>query len=361
LPEGWQAAVITTTLYCEDSGDNLQTLLRNIDAKVLPTRGPQSIKQVSGAHEAIEEGVQQADIVHLHTLWHPLNTIARKACLRNGRRYVLMPHGMLDPYSLRQKRLRKKFYLAALERKNLEGASRIVFTTVREQQAARETLPWLARGEVIPIGADYPTHISREDCIATFTSLFPQVSRRRTLLFLGRIHPKKGLERLLAILPSVTRKHKGILLVVAGTGETAYVERVKQLVRANGLDQHVLFTGLLSGDAKFGALACAEVFLLPSRQENFAISMAEAMHMATPVIISDRVDSWPFVETANCGFVVEEAEIEEGFARRIDEVLSAPNLAYCLGKRGQDFARKQFTWERVSRDMVSMYRDILAE
>jgi glycosyltransferase involved in cell wall biosynthesis len=92
-------------------------------------------------------------------------------------------------------RWQKKVYLAAAERGNLQGASRLIFTTAHEQQAAQQNLPWLAPSEVIPLGADCPPYVSREACAATFTNLFPQVSERRCLLFLGRIHPKKGLER----------------------------------------------------------------------------------------------------------------------------------------------------------------------
>jgi glycosyltransferase involved in cell wall biosynthesis len=196
---------------------------------------------------------------------------------------------------------------------------------------------------------------------ATFASLFPEVSKRRCLLFLGRIHPKKGLEHLLKILPEISSKHPGTLLVVVGHGERRYVEHVKRLVRLRNLEDRVLFTGMLTGQAKWGAFACAEVFVLPSSQENFAISMAEAMHMAVPVIVSDKVNSWPFVKMANAGFVVEEEEIELGMPRRLNELLCEPNQARYLGKRGQDFAREHFTWQRVARDMASIYREMLSE
>jgi glycosyltransferase involved in cell wall biosynthesis len=360
--EGWDTAVITTSLHCDDDGENLQSSLRQrLDVKVLPISAPRALKRANRAVEMIDKAVQQADIIHLHTLWHPLNTIARKACQRHGRKYALMPHGMLDPYSLQQKRWRKRYYLAAIEGRNLRAASRIIFTTTYEQQAARQSLRWLALGDVIPLGADCPPCASREGYAATFTRLFPQASNRRCLLFFGRIHQKKGLELLLKILPEITRKHPGSLLVIAGNGEPTYVGHVKKLVRAGKLEQQVLFTGMLTGQAKFGAFACAEAFLLPSSQENFAISMAEAMHMAVPVIISNKVNSWPFVKMASAGFVVEQEQLEVGFAQRIDQILCAPDMARHLGKRGQDFAREQFTWQRVARDMVSLYQKMLAE
>src|ERR1051325_1649816 len=204
--EGWEASVVTTSLYCKDDGTELQMFLRErIDATVLPNLTPSFLKRSKGAKREIDEAVRKADLVHLHTLWHPLNAIAGKACRRYGRKYVLMPHGMLDPYSLRQKRWRKRIYLVASERRNLQGASRLVYTTFHEQQAARESLSWLGAGEIIPLGADSPPDMPRHTARETFVNLFPQVANRRCLIFLGRIHPKKGLERLLTILPEIAR------------------------------------------------------------------------------------------------------------------------------------------------------------
>src|SRR5215467_8900174 len=100
----------------------------------------------------------------------------------------MMPHGMLDPYSLAQKRWRKRMYLAASERRNLQGASRLIFTTFHEQQAARESLDWLGPDEIIPLGADSPPDTPRKTARERFVNLFPQVANRRCILFLGRIH-----------------------------------------------------------------------------------------------------------------------------------------------------------------------------
>jgi glycosyltransferase involved in cell wall biosynthesis len=360
--EGWDASVITTSLYCDDDGKKLEKAMRqHIDLKVLPLRGPSILKHPSRATEAIDQAVALADIVHLHTLWHPMNAIARRACERLGRKYVLMPHGMLDPYSLRQKGWRKRLYLTAIERGNLKRANRLVFTTAEEERCAREAFPWLPPGAVIPLGADGPCDLPRNVAAEAFRRLFPQVEGRLCVLFLGRIHRKKGLEGLLAALPEIARKHPKVLLVVAGEGERSYVQHLRKLVRTANLDDHTLFTGLLAGEAKLGAFASAVSFVLPSSQENFAISVAEAMHMAVPVIVSDRVNSWPSVVEAGAGFVVAEAQMESELARRIDELLEAPDRARALGARGQAFARTRFTWPRVARDMTSLYRHVLSE
>lgn len=359
---GWEASVVTTSLYCDDDGSTLQKrFARQFETKVLPIDGLRMLRRARGAAEVIDKAVQQADVVHIHTLWSPLNRLARKACSRHRRKYALMPHGMLDPYSLMQKQWRKKLYLAAIERRNIQEASRLVFTTQDEQKAARQSLPWLATGAVIPLGADGPPHVSPEALIAKFTGLFPETMGRPYLLFLGRIHKKKGLDYLLNILPEIARAYPDILLVVAGSGEPAYVARMAQLVEAKGLERHVLFTGLLSGEAKFGAIAGARAFLLPSRQENFALAMAEAMHMAVPVIISDKVNAWPFVKSANAGYVIGQDDMERGFTQAITEVLRDPAMGEGLGRRGRAVAQEHFTWQRMSRDMVSLYEGMLTE
>jgi glycosyltransferase involved in cell wall biosynthesis len=360
--EGWDASVITTSLYCEDNGNELQNELRKrIDAKVLPISRPRFLKQAHGASDAVDKAVRVADIVHLHTLWHPLNAIARKACTRHRRKYVMMPHGMLDPYSLRQRHWRKRIYMAASERRNLEGACRLIFTTLWEQQAARESLSWFGRAEIIQLGADTPPDVPRQVAKEAFVNLFPQIANRRCLLFLGRIHPKKGLERVLKILPELIDRYPNILLVIAGDGEKSHVQFIRNLVRSMNLEFYVLFTGLVEGQAKWSALACAEIFILPSKQENFAISMVEAMQSALPVVISNKVNSWPFVENAQAGFVIEEDKIELTLAKRLDELLSDPAKARRMGIRGQELAKDHFSWERVARDMVSLYDRLVSE
>jgi glycosyltransferase involved in cell wall biosynthesis len=346
--------------YCNDDGGELEKSLRQrIDITVLPISTPRMLKRARRAKEVIDKAVRKADIVHLHTLWHPLNAIARKACARHDRDYVMMPHGMLDPYSLRQKRWRKRVYLVTSERRNLEGASRLIFTTYHEQQAAREGLGWLGAAEIIPLGADSPPDMPRQNARQAFINRFPQVANRRCLIFLGRIHPKKGIERLLTILPEILRRHPSILLIIAGDGEQSDVRNLKNLVQASNIESHVLFTGMVQGQAKWSALACAEVFILPSRQENFAISMAEAMHSGLPIVITRKVNSWPFVEKAQAGFVIEEDNAE--FVKCLDVLLSDPDLARYMGSRGKNFAKEHFSWSRVTRDMVSLYDRVICE
>lgn len=359
---GWGARCITTAQLCDDDGRELQRALRtHIDVTVLPVDRPRLLGSSSRAEAAIGAGVRDADIVHLHTLWHPLNGIARQAAKAHGKPYVLMPHGMLDPYSLGVRAFRKRAYLALVENHTLRHATRVLFTTELEETLTRRMLPWLGPATILPLGAQTPPAGTMIDALQQFLNAYPQTRGRRCLLFLARLHPKKGLERILDILPEVIRAVPGAMLVAAGAGEAEYVAKLKARTAELRLTDDVLFTGQVQGALKWGAFASAEAFLLPSHQENFAIAVAEAMHLSIPVIISDKVNIWPTIEAAKAGFVVPEAGMAAGLLAAMLDVLSRPEAARQMGRNGRAAAQAHFTWAAAARASIACYEAVLAE
>ena len=149
------------------------------------------------ANRQIAECIRTANIVHVHTLWNPINSLVRQECARQRRPYVLMPHGMLDPYSLAVKRWRKALYLWAIEQKNISCAQRLIYTTPEEARLAATTISCVPKGVVIPLGAEAPSEL--ENLASGFLEKFPKARGRRQLLFLGRLDFKKGLDRILRI------------------------------------------------------------------------------------------------------------------------------------------------------------------
>jgi glycosyltransferase involved in cell wall biosynthesis len=180
------------------------------------------------------------------------------------------------------------------------------------------------------------------------------------LLFLGRIHPKKGLDRILNCLQSLKQSIPNVLLVVAGDGEAHYIRQVRQLVSALALDDHVLFAGRLDGELKWASFAAAELFLLPSRQENFAITVAEAMQMAVPVIITDKVNTWPYVKEARAGLVLNESDINALLPHAIETLLKDDARRLAMGVRGRRYARERLTWHASARELLKCYDQILS-
>jgi glycosyltransferase involved in cell wall biosynthesis len=356
---GHRSQIISTPSYCDGDKNNLQKRLEQL-APITFLSALETLPSLSRTGAAsIDAHVQRADIVHVHTLWSPLNVSARHACLRHDRPYVLMPHGMLDPYSLSVKALRKSIYLQLFERHNIACAQRLIYTTLEEERLAALAGLRLPPGQLVPLGAS-ASSASRDDLRAQFLARFPQVGGKRTLLFLGRIHPKKGLDRILNCLQSLKQSIPNVHLVVVGDGEVHYTRHLRQLVSALSLDDHVLFAGRLDGELKWASFAAAELFLLPSRQENFAVTVAEAMQMSVPVIVTDKVNTWPYVKEAGAGLVLDERDINALLPHAVEELLKDDTTRSEMGTRGSHYARERLTWHASGQKLLACYNQILS-
>ena len=357
---GHSSEIISTVAYCNGDQEGVLKRLNELTpTALLPEIG--SVVPVSGSiRRQVGNSVQAADVVHVHTLWSGLNTVARRACMRHGRPYVMMPHGMIDPYSLSVKSWRKLVYLNAIERRNLIGAKRIIYTSEEEVRLAEEQFSWLPEAAVMLLGGDAP--LERADVLAkTFIDRFPRARGRRQLLFLGRLHEKKGIDRIIDVLPLLVRAHPEVLLTIAGGGTPAFEERLKETVRVRGLDESVMFTGRLAGAEKWGAYASAEMFLLPSRQENFAIAVAEAMHMGRPVIISDKVNIWTLVARANAGLVLHDEErIAAELGDSMADLLRDSGRSRMMGQLAQAYARDNLTWAGAAKRILACYQEVVS-
>jgi glycosyltransferase involved in cell wall biosynthesis len=356
---GHRSHIISTPVYCRgDERSLLDRLEQLAPTTLLSTLETIPVLSRSGAAK-INKHVQQADIVHVHTLWSPLNVSARYACLRHDRPYVLMPHGMLDPSSLSVKALKKSAYLRLFERHNIARAQRMIYTTREEERLAALAGLRMPLGELVPLGAS-ASSASRHDLRAQFLARFPQAGGKRTLLFLGRVHPKKGLDRILSCLQSLKQSIPNVLLVVAGDGEAHYTRHLRQLVSALGLGNYVLFAGRLDGELKWASFAAAELFLLPSRQENFAITVAEAMQMGVPVIITEKVNTWPYVKKAGAGLVLDELDINALLPLAIEELLKDDVTRLRMGVQGSRYARERLTWHASAQKLLGCYNQVLS-
>ena len=358
-PECESRIVFTPLLADGDTGSLVQQVNRMAPAEML-SQGGFGLFGDKRAHALVSDMVRWSDIVHVHTLWNPLNRLATDACLRHRRPYVLMPHGMLDPYSLGVRRWRKRTYLAAIEGRHLRQARRMIYTASEEQRLAMSQVASLPAGTVVGLGAEVPA-VEPAIAAAEFVKAFPTARGRWQLLFLGRLHEKKGLDRILAALPDIRRAHPDIVLTVVGSGTSEFEQAFKSEIARLSLGDCVLMTGFLDGTLKWGAYASAALFLLPSRQENFALSVAEAMHAGLPVVISDRVNTWPYVKEAGAGIVLEEGSISVTLAAAVVSLLDDTEGLKAMGRRGKDYARKHLTWRHTASTMLECYREVLSE
>jgi glycosyltransferase involved in cell wall biosynthesis len=356
---GHHSRIISTRAYCGNDADDLVKRINELvpatffsQAEIFPVFNRTALSKIGVQ-------VRAADIVHLHTLWNPLNVAVRQACLQLHRPYVLMPHGMLDPYSLSIGRLKKSIYMRTFEQRNIAGAERMIYTTPEEQRLASLSGLRLPKGELVPLGAN-ASCVRKEALRPQFFARFPHAAERRTLLFLGRLHPKKGLDRILNCLRSLQQSIPSVLLVIAGDGDAPYIRHLRQLVSDLSLDNHVLFAGRVDGELKWASFAAAELFLLPSRQENFAITVAEAMQMGVPVIITDKVNTWPYVKEARAGLVLDECDINALLPHAVEELLKDDTTRSEMGARGSRYARERLTWHASAQKLVACYNQVLS-
>jgi glycosyltransferase involved in cell wall biosynthesis len=188
----------------------------------------------------------------------------------------------------------------------LRDARAVCFTTAMERDAAVKTFwPQRWNAVVASLGTSAPDGdraLQRE----TFLSRYPALRSRRFFLFLSRIHTKKGCDLLLTALGRVAAAHPELDLVMAGPDEEGLQAQLEAQAKRLGIDRRVHWTGMLSGDLKWGAFYAAEAFVLPSHQENFGVAVVEALACEVPVLISDKVNIWPEIIEDEAGIVNED-------------------------------------------------------
>ena len=286
----------------------------------------------------LSSNLERFDIVIAQGLWLYPSFAAWRAVNRHRARlrqrppaFFVMSHGMLDPWfqrdsSRRLKAIRNWLYWKIVERKVVNGADGVLFTCEQELLLARETFRGYSPKREINVGygVPEPPAFSNEMTIA-LDKLCPRSNTKPYLLFISRIHPKKGVDLLLgayARFIETAERHGASIpdLMIAGPTDSAYSQSMVALAkklnlnvqigatRVDGSGPVVHFPGMLQGDAKWGAFYGCDAFILPSHQENFGIAVAEALTCSKPVLISNQVNIWREIQTMGAGFVANDSE-----------------------------------------------------
>ena len=246
------------------------------------------------------------DVVVVNGIWQ-YNSLGVWRALRDTTTpYCVFTHGMLDPWFKKEypfKHLKKWLYWPWAEYRVLRDALAVFFTCEEERRLARRSF-WLYHCDeiVLTYGTAPPSGDPRAQ-IEQFRAKFPELTGKRLLLFLGRIHEKKGCDLLLQAFAKVGMREPNLHLVVAGPDDGPYALELKEMARRLGVADRVTWTGMLTGDLKWGAFRTAEVFVLPSHQENFGIAVAEALAAGVPVLISNKVNIWREIHRDRGGLV----------------------------------------------------------
>jgi glycosyltransferase involved in cell wall biosynthesis len=247
------------------------------------------------------------DAIIVEGLWQFTGLGTWLALRRSTTPYFVWIHSMLDPWFNDEypiKRIKKRVYWLLVEYKVLRDARAVLYYSESERAVARQSFrPYRVKEEAfaglaisVPSG---DTHHQQQ----LFLSRYPELRNRRLVLFLGRIHPKKGCDLLIEAFARVSHIDPSLHLVLAGPDPVDWRQELQKRVKELGLESKVTWTGMLSGDNKWGALHCAEVFVLPSHTEGFPVAVIEALACSVPVLITDKVHIWPEVKATGGGFI----------------------------------------------------------
>jgi glycosyltransferase involved in cell wall biosynthesis len=301
------------------------------------------------AEAVIDALAPSCRMLHIHGVWDPIVRAAGRSARSCAVPYCIVLHGMLDPWSLTQKRLKKKLALALAYRRTLNGAA-FLHTLNDDEQRLIGPLRLRAPCEVIPNGI-FEEEIADPPPRGTFRGRYPALAQAPYVLFLSRLHYKKGLDYLADAFAIVAARHAQAHLVVAGPdgGERGPFE---VRIRSAGLVDRVHVVGPLYGRDKLAALVDAACFCLPSRQEGFSMAITEAMALRLPVVISEACH-FPEVAEAGAGDIIDlqPARIAEALLRQ----LADPALRARMGEAGRGLVLSRFTWPAIARRTIDAY------
>jgi glycosyltransferase involved in cell wall biosynthesis len=305
----------------------------------------------------LKNHVREFDIVHIHALWTHSTFAAARAAQRAGIPYIIRPAGMLSKYSLGHRSWIKRFSWMLSERGTVAGAAAFQATTEPEADDIRQVWP-SADVVVIPNGVDDSAFTVRPDRNSLRSLLLKSLAERPILLFLSRLHPKKGIVDLL--LPALAAMTDRPLLVIAGGADDhdpGYATLVKQTITSLGLQNDVRLWGEVKGPDRWALFDAADLFVLPSHSENFGIVVAEAMARGCAVLITDQVQICDHVGRAECGVIVT-VDID-ALTSSIKNLLSDLGELHSKGLRGRQYAQNHFSWIAVANDVKRMYTEVI--
>jgi glycosyltransferase involved in cell wall biosynthesis len=325
---------------------------------------PDSVKVVTGASAGpvafgfsprlstqLQGLVKRGSVVHSHGLWMHPGVIARKLALGVHCPFVITPHGMLEPWALNNSLWKKRMAAWLFENKNLRMASCLHALCDAEAENFRH---YGLRNPiaVLPNGVDLNSlhPLPHRDAI---TERFPTIRNRRRLLFLSRLHPKKGLENLLEAWRRLAPDFQDWCLLIAGSGLPDYEQQLHVRVRELKMDTQVVFLGPVHGPDKLQALAAADLFVLPSFSEGFSMAVLEAAAAGLPVLLTRGCN---FQELARVRGAIEVSPEEGEIATGLRRLLCLSDLERkAMGQAGRALVERSYTWPAISRQMLAVY------
>lgn len=282
------------------------------------------------------------DIIQLQSIWHPSYHRIAKICRKHDIPYLITPRGMLEPWSLSQKKWKKKLALLLYQMRDLNKAS-CIYTTSEMEASNVKQLGVKSNISVIPNGID----INGYPCRSTRNNI------KKQILFLSRIHEKKGIELLINAWKTLHAEYPDWSIKIVGNGEDSYIKKLKETISKHQLDECIEIMPPAFGSSKIALYQSSSLFVLPSYSENFGMVIAEALSCGVPVITTNYTP-WEFLNSTNTGWCIGLSEdnlknsLREALNRSLDEL-------YEMGQRGSQLVGEKFDYRSVAIKTINLY------
>ena len=331
--------------------------------------GPTGWQCSPSMSRALKNSMKHFDIVYIISIWNFPILAASHYCRKFNKPYIISPRGALDDYTFAVKAWKKKPYFNLISKRDIINSAGIHFTTEEEFNNWNRLFNIKCKEYIVPNGIildDYVHFLSKNE----LKTKYPFLKNKKILLFLGRIHPKKGLDILIDAFHRLINTRKNVHLLIVGNDEENYKNILKKQIMNLGMEYSdlsvgennvqntdITFTGMLTGKNKLAAMSGSDIFVLTSYSENFGMAVVESMACGVPVIISNRVGVHKEIKKSNAGIIVEPNA--KSIYIGLNKVLDNQAMANKIANNGKTMVMNYYDIQKVADNMIHVFDDIL--
>ncbi|MBZ9731290.1 glycosyltransferase [Salegentibacter sp. JZCK2] len=289
---------------------------------------------------------ENPDMVHINGIWDPQNWLFQQVCIKQKIKVLLSPHGMLEPYILKRNFLKKRLALGLYQKKAIQSVDYLHATASAELSNIRN-MGFKKPAKIIANGLDISEIKKKESALSKSPYL--------NILFLSRIHPKKGIELLIDAVSQL--KNEKFNVIIAGEGDQNYIQNLIKLSIAKEVYHKIRFLGGVYGQDKWELYKKANLFVLPTYSENFGIVIIEALAAGVPVITT-KGTPWKELETYDCGWWID-LSVENLSTALHQAIYTSREELICMGQRGRKLVEEKYDNKVVAKEMFEFYKNVL--